>query len=165
MALNTYASYLGGANPLTIIAATTGRLRALAARIGTGSLNAAPAPGKWSARDILCHLADSELVFGFRLRHTLADDHHVVQPFDQDRWARPYADLDAAAALAAFGAVRAWNLALLGVVGPGAFDRPVTHPERGDMTFRTVVETMAGHDLNHLAQLEPLASERGHASL
>ena len=53
-----------------------------------------PAPGKWSPHEILCHLADCELVFSFRIRQALAEDHHVIQPFDQEIWARNYAGYD-----------------------------------------------------------------------
>ena len=60
-------------------------------------------------------------------------------------------------ALATFSAVRRWNLMLIAAALPAAANRPVTHPERGLMTFQTLVDTMAGHDLNHLAQLQKLA--------
>jgi len=62
-------------------------------------------------------------------------------------------------ALAVFSAVRGWNLALLDAVSPEEFSKTLNHPERGDMTFQTVVETMGGHDLNHLRQLEAIASQ------
>jgi len=117
-----------------------------------------PAPGKWSAAQIVAHLADCELVFAFRLRQTLAEDSPVLQPFDQDKWAATYAGIPGAEALAVFSAMRTWNLRLLSSTWPAAAHRPVTHPERGTMTFQTIVETMAGHDLNHLGQLQRLAS-------
>jgi hypothetical protein len=63
-------------------------------------------------------LADCELAFAFRLRQALAEPHHVIQPFDQDAWSKPYSSLDGKAALAAFSAIRRWNLALLETVGP-----------------------------------------------
>jgi uncharacterized damage-inducible protein DinB len=114
-----------------------------------------PAPGKWSIRQILCHLADCELVFGVRMRQALAEPHHVIQPFDQDAWARRYSsELTADAALDLFRAARNWNLALLKTVTADDSSKRLTHPERGQMTFQTLLETMAGHDLNHLAQLE-----------
>jgi hypothetical protein len=82
-----------------------------------------------------------------------------MQPFDQDRWAANYAAYEAGAALAVFSAVRGWNLALLRSLPAEAFTRIVSHPERGEMTFRTIVETMGGHDLNHLGQLEKAVSQ------
>jgi hypothetical protein len=97
------------------------------------------------------------MVFAFRLRQSLAEPYHVIQPFDQDAWAKPYAALDPRLALEMFGATRRWNLALLETVAPADFDKKLTHPERGEMTFQTVLETMAGHDLNHLGQIERIS--------
>jgi hypothetical protein len=96
------------------------------------------------------------LVFAFRLRQTLAEEHHVVQPMDQDKWAANYDAFGARAAPEVFTAVRKWNLALLAVVPPAVMSKPVTRPERGQMTFQVLIETMAGHDLNHLKQLESI---------
>ena len=155
--LNPYAKFLNGQEPLAVLPETPGRLKALAQKIGQGRITTSPAPGKWSPRDILCHLADCEIAFAFRLRQTLAEDHHVVQPFDQDRWATPYSTIDANEALATFSLLRRWNLLLIEGALPAHADKPVTHPERGAMTFSTIVETMAGHDLNHLGQLERMA--------
>ena len=159
MTLNPYARFVEGRDPRAVIAETAAKLAAVAEQLGPANLNTSPAPGKWSPREVLCHLADTELAFAFRLRQTLAEPHHVVQPFDQDQWAKPYAAIPAEAALAAFTAVRAWNLVLLGTVPAEAYSKPVSHPERGAMTFGTLVETMAGHDLNHLRQLEALARQ------
>ena len=156
--MNPYASFLAGRNPREVIAETAGRLAATVEKLGPEGLRRSPAPGKWPTAAILCHLADCETVFAFRLRQALAEERHVIQPFDQDRWAEQYPDADAALALAVFTAVRNWNLALLDRLSPEQFARTLNHPERGEMTFQTVVETMAGHDLNHLAQLEKIAS-------
>lgn len=157
-AANPYARFLGTDDPLVVIAATGERLEVLARAIGPERITAAPAPGKWSAREVLCHLADCEIAFGFRLRQTLAEDQHIVQPFDQEKWAATYSAFTAEEALAAFRSLRVWNLALIRASLPKAADKLVTHPERGDMTFLTIVETMAGHDRNHLGQLEILAA-------
>jgi uncharacterized damage-inducible protein DinB len=157
--MNPYASFLGDRDPLQVIAATAKQLSSLMDTIGPQRAEQAPAPGKWSAREILCHLADCELVFAYRLRQALAEDHHVIQPFDQDQWARNYATYTLAQALALFSAAREWNLALLRSVSPEAMEKQVTHPERGTMTFRTMVETMGGHDINHLRQVEAIAGK------
>jgi hypothetical protein len=155
---NPYAKFLGDRAPLEVIALTPVRLTALVERLGPPGLVRSLAPGKWQVREILCHLADCELVFAFRLRQALAEPNHVIQPFDQDLWAKPYAALDAHDALAVFSAARRWNVALLKTVAPEDFSRILSHPERGEMTFQTVVETMGGHDLNHLAQIETIAA-------
>jgi len=118
----------------------------------------APAPGKWSAREIVCHLADCEMVFAYRLRQAASQQHHVIQPFDQDEWAKVYSAYPAPAALMVFSAVRTWNLTFLKALPPETFAKTLNHPERGDMTFQVVVETMAGHDLNHLKQIEAIAA-------
>jgi len=155
--LNPYAVHLEGRDPRDVISSTPRRLQQLADRIGPDRIADAPAPGKWSARDILCHLADCEIVFAFRLRQTLAEDHHVIQPFDQNLWAHTYDKGDTTAALTTFAAVRAWNLALLTGVTPEQRRKRLTHPERGEMPFDAIVETMGGHDLNHVKQLERIA--------
>jgi hypothetical protein len=158
MAANPYASFLNRRQPLDAIAATAGRLHTLLADLGADRAESAPAPGKWSAREIVCHLADCEIVFAFRLRQALAEGYHVIQPFDQDRWAAMYGAFDAASALAVFTAVRNWNIRLIAAIPAEALNKKLTHPERGEMTFQVVVETMAGHDLNHLAQIERIAA-------
>jgi uncharacterized damage-inducible protein DinB len=155
--LNPYAKFLNGQDPMAVLPNTPGRLKALAQKIGQGRITTPPAPGKWSPREILCHLADCEIAFAFRLRQTLAEDHHTMQPFDQEKWAAPYAHVDANEALATFSLLRRWNLLLIEAALPEHAEKLVTHPERGTMTFSTIVETMAGHDLNHIGQLERIA--------
>jgi hypothetical protein len=156
--LNPYDKFLDGRPLDAILRATPGEITKLLETIGLEKSTLPPAPGKWSPAEIVAHLADCELVFAFRLRQTLAEYSPVLQPFDQDKWAATYAGIPAAEALAVFSAMRTWNLRLLSTTWPAAAHRPVTHPERGTMTFQTIVETMAGHDLNHLAQLQRLAA-------
>jgi uncharacterized damage-inducible protein DinB len=156
--MNPYAKFLGDRDPLAVTGDTPRELESAIKKLTPERVLAAPAPGKWSAREIACHLADCEVVFAFRLRQTLAEPNHIIQPFDQDKWAAVYGAYDAATAVAAFSATRRWNLLFLKSLPPEAFSTVVTHPERGTMTLRTVVETMAGHDLNHLAQIRALAS-------
>jgi hypothetical protein len=155
---NPYDSFLDGRPLDTILASTADEIANYLKGIGPNS-EKKPAPGKWSAAEIVCHLADCELVFGFRLRQTLAEDGPTIQPFDQDNWAAIYPGVPAAQALEAFSALRQWNLLMIRRALPAAAGRKMTHPERGTMTFQTVVETMAGHDLNHLGQLRRLADK------
>ena len=154
--LNPYAKFLDGRPLDTILTSTPSAIATLLETIGPQKSTAPPTPGKWSAAEILCHLADTEVAFGFRLRQTLAEDHHVLQPFDQEKWAATYHGVTARQALAAFTAMREWNLILIRNAPPTASQKTVTHPERGAMTFTTIVETMAGHDLNHIRQLQRL---------
>lgn len=156
--MNPYAKFLGDRDPFEVIADTPRALESAIKKLTLERAVAPPAPGKWSAREIACHLADCEVVFAFRFRQTLAGPNHIIQPFDQDKWAAVYGAYDASEAVAAFSATRRWNLLFLKALPPAAFSTVVTHPERGTMTLRTVVETMAGHDLNHLGQIRALAS-------
>ena len=156
--LNPYAKFLDGRPLDVILSATSHEIANKLQMIGPERISNPPAPGKWSPAEIVCHLADCEIAFSFRLRQTLAEDHHVLQPFDQEKWAAPYDGIAAKDALAAFTAMRIWNLKLIAKTLPGSASKPVTHPERGAMTFQTIVETMAGHDLNHIAQLKNIAS-------
>lgn len=160
MIANPYAVHVGTREPREVVETTVLELHRLAGRIGASRLTEPRAPGKWSARDILCHLADCEIAFAYRLRQTLSEDHHRIQPFDQDRWAIGYDRRTAEQALTTFEALRNWNIALLKAVTPKQLAKPVTHPERGEMTFATLVETMAGHDLHHMKQLEEIASRQ-----
>jgi len=134
----------------------------MAEQLGAAGLARSLAPGKWTARQIFCHLGDCEIAFGFRIRQALAEPDHVIQPFNQDEWARAYNSdsLSAAAAIEVFSVLRKWNLLLVNSLPQQVFSKPVTHPERGRMSFRTLIETMAGHDLNHLAQLHTLAQNQ-----
>ena len=158
MDLNPYARFLGEQDPIRVLTTTAERLRSLTANLSGAQINHVPAPGKWSVREMVAHLADCEVVLSFRLRQTLAEEHPVVQPFDQEIWAQRYAGYDLDTGLALFQTARNWNLRLLTTVTEADRHRPTTHPERGTMTFWTIVETMAGHDINHLRQLERLAT-------
>jgi hypothetical protein len=155
--MNPYASFLGDKNPSDVIAATAGTLKSIVGSLSEEQLNRTPAPGKWSIREVICHLADCEIVFAFRIRQTLAEPHHVIQPFDQDIWAKAYPACTVQAALATFTAVRDWNMALVRSLSAEALNKPVSHPERGTMILQTVIETMGGHDINHLKQIEGIA--------
>jgi uncharacterized damage-inducible protein DinB len=163
MELNPYAKFLEGRDPIPVLFATPEHLRTLTAPLSPDQIEHQPGPGKWSIREIIAHLADCEIAFSFRLRQTLApapdEPHAIIQPFDQDAWARRYAAYDLLSAIDLFRAARNWNLHLIGTLTEADRHRPTTHPERGTMTFWTIVETMAGHDITHLQQLERLAAQ------
>src|SRR5262249_59835496 len=126
--MNPYASFLGDRDPLVVIESTSRRLSDIVAALPAGRVEWRPAPGKWNAREILCHLADCEIAFGFRLRQTLAEQDHVIQPFDQEKWAGMYGGLSARSALSAFSALREWNLALIGSTTEEGMSRKLNHP-------------------------------------
>lgn len=156
---NPYADFLGDQEPLKVLPVTARKIEAILEELGAERVDQAPAPGKWSAREIVCHLADCELVFAFRLRQTLAEPGHTIQPFDQEKWAAQYDCYDTRDALSTFHTTRNWNLALIRSLPPEALDTSVNHPERGTMNFRTIIETMGGHDINHLRQLAAIAKQ------
>jgi hypothetical protein len=158
MATNPYARFLGGRPPREVIDETAGHLKFLLERLGPTRAGESPAPGKWSARQIVCHLADCEIVFAYRLRQALTQEYHVIQPFDQDQWATLYDACDAPTALSVFTAVRNWNVRLITGMSRADLEKKLNHPERGEMNVQVVVETMAGHDLNHLGQIEAIAA-------
>lgn len=152
MSVNPYAYAAAGKDPLALIAETPVKLEQIVAAMSPEQLESRPAPGKWNTREILAHLADCEIAFSFRLRQARAGAGEI-QPFDQDAWARPYTVYPAEVALKTFATLRAWNLAFLSNLTEEEKQLPAHHPERGDMTLWTIVETMAGHDRHHLAKL------------
>ena len=149
---------LGDRPMLESLGHTAKRIEGIAGTLDAGRMERTYAPGKWTARQILAHLADAEVGIGFRLRQALAEENHAAQPFDQDLWATRYTGLDGATALRSFVALRAWNLALIRSLTPQDLERPYVHGERGPESVGLIVKMLAGHDLNHLAQLEQIAA-------
>ncbi len=141
-------------DPIEVLQATPGRLSEIVDGMSAAALDEPYAPGKWSRRDVLAHLADVELATAWRLRQTVAVPgiEHVL--YDQDVWAERYGRLDPALALEAFRAVRAWNLAWLAGLTLQDWLAEAVHPERGPESVDQMVRYLAGHDLNHLVQLE-----------
>src|ERR1700729_836271 len=93
--LNPYAKFIDSRPIPEILASTPATLEELTEAIGADRQAVAPAPGKWTPAEILSHLADCEIAFGFRLRQTLAVENHVIQPFDQEKWAATYPGITA----------------------------------------------------------------------
>ena len=147
---------LGDRESLASLDASTQRVEAVFRKLGEAGLSKSYGPGKWTGKQVLAHLADAEMAIGFRVRQVLSQDDHTIQPWDESAWARRYTDVDAGAALSAFLALRQWNLGLLRGLSPADLEREAVHPERGPETLGTIVRLLAGHDLNHLAQLESL---------
>jgi hypothetical protein len=123
-----------------------------------------PDPGKWCILEILGHLSDIEIVYGYRLRQMLADERPVIAPMDQDAWAKNlgYLETPAPELVALYGLNRHHNLRLLRRLKPGDLRKSAFHPEtKSDVTVATLVERMAGHGASHLAQIEKLRKEAG----
>lgn len=149
-----YIGALGTRDPQQVIAETPLRLARVLEALTPEQVEAQPAPGKWSVREIVAHLADCEVVWSWRLRQVLGEEHATIQPFDQDAWSRVYAAYSLTQARVCFDALRAWNVAFVGALSEADKRRPVTHPERGEETLWNIVQIMAGHDLHHLERLE-----------
>jgi DinB superfamily len=147
---------LGDRNPLEALEANSKRVETVARRLGEAGLSRSYGPGKWTGKQILAHLADAEIGIGFRVRQVLSEENHRIQPWDEGAWARRYTDVDVESALASYLASRRWNLSLLRGLSAQDLEREAFHPERGPEKLGTVVRVLAGHDLNHLAQLERL---------
>lgn len=115
-----------------------------------------PAPGKWSVAEILAHLADAEVAIGWRMRQILSSDGIALEAFDQDAWANAfhYGKRDPKVSLAAYTAARHANLVLLKSVPRSAWENHGMHSERGRETVAHMVKLTAGHDLNHIQQIE-----------
>jgi uncharacterized damage-inducible protein DinB len=113
-------------------------------------------PGKWSIRHVLQHLADSELVWGWRLRLVLAQDRPRITGYDQDLWAERlgYEHADPLQAADDFATLRDANLRLLSHVGPAELERTGVHEERGEESIAHMMRLYAGHDLLHLDQID-----------
>lgn len=122
------------------------------------SLAAHPIPGKWSAREIVHHLADSETQSALRLRKLLAEEFPVIQGYDQDRFAilLRYNTRDMAPALEAFRAARATTLQLIGTMTEEDWKLKGWHTEFGVYTADLWLEIYAAHAHNHAAQIRRL---------
>src|SRR5690606_29130053 len=138
------------------MAPTPAPLRDAVAGVDDDALRRPEAPGKWSVVEVAQHLADSELVFGYRIRMTAAHDRPAIQGYDQDLWATDlrYADVRLEDALADFEALRAMNLRLLRALPEASWERVGLHAERGEESVRQLTRLMAAHDLVHLRQIE-----------
>ena len=147
-----------GQDGLTVLGQTAGRLKVLLDSTAPEKWRQRPAPGRWSAAEVLAHLADVEIVSGWRLRSVLASNGTPLQAFDQDTWAEAfkYSDVDPAESLRTFTAGRASLLSLLNRVDPSRLTHHGMHAERGRETITHLIQLYAGHDINHLKQIESL---------
>jgi hypothetical protein len=153
---------LKGQAPLKIQAATPKKLGRLIGRATAVKLRKRPAPGKWSATEILAHLADCEIVTGWRMRQILGAPGTPIQPFDQDAWAAAghYEKRDPHKSLEQFRSAREGNLLLLKSLTPEQWKHHGMHAERGVETIEHITCMMAGHDLNHTQQVERIVAAK-----
>lgn len=117
-----------------------------------------PRPGKWSPRDILAHLADVEVLWGFRIRLVLGQNGVPLIGMDQDVWAKRYRRVDPRVAAASFVALRRANLELIDGLRPADLRRWGQHTQFGRLTIARMIALLAGHDVNHSRQIEAILS-------
>jgi DinB superfamily len=154
---NPYAADLGDLDVIKALTEGASRIRAIVDQLTPAQMAASYAPGKWTAAQLLVHLAQCEFAFGSRVRMALTDDAYVVQPFDQDAWLLREAGTDGRVAFWAYFAMRHFNLQLFTTLSPEDRRRPLTHPERGPMIVEWILEALAGHERHHLAHFEIIA--------
>jgi len=147
---------LEGRDPLQVLESTPGVIAARLAGRSPEQLQAPPAPSKWSVAQIMAHLSEAELVISFRIRLVLGANGTPIQAFDQDAWATRYAHMPVADSLEVFRVVRAANVALLRSLSAEQWEQYGMHSERGKESVAQIVRMAAGHDLNHLKQLEAI---------
>jgi hypothetical protein len=147
---------VGGQNPMKVQAATAAKLARLLKKPSPAKLRKRPAPGKWSPAEIVAHLADVEIVIGWRVRSILAAPGTPVQAYDQDAWvvSGHYEKRDPRKCLEQFRILRDANLALYKTLSPEQWKLFGLHSERGQETVEHIVRMLAGHDLNHLEQID-----------
>jgi hypothetical protein len=147
---------VGGAEPLSVLRETPGAAARAVEGLSGAQLRKPEAPGKWSIAQVLQHLADSDLVWGWRVRLILAQDRPTLTGYDQDLWAERlhYADADPQEALEQLRVLRRGNLALIARATPEDLKRVGVHSERGEESVGYLCGLYAGHDLLHLRQID-----------
>ena len=151
-----------GKDPLKTQSATSKKLANLVKRAAPSKLRKRPAQDKWSVAEILAHLADTEIVVGWRIRSILGAPGTPIQAFDQDAWAAAgnYAKRDPRKSIEQFRAVRDANLALYKALSPEQWGHFGMHAERGEESLQRILHMMAGHDTNHILQIERILAPK-----
>ncbi len=154
--------YVAGRDPVKLQAAAAAKLAKLLKHVTPAKARKRPAPGKWSIAEIMAHLADTEFAVGWRLRVVVGQPGGQLQSFEQDDWAAAmrYEKRDPRKSLEHFRAVREANIALLKSLTPDDWKKSAMHPERGELTVRAIAEMTAGHDINHISQIERILAAK-----
>jgi hypothetical protein len=154
--------YIEGKEPLAVQAATAERLDRLLKSMSAHELRKRPAPEKWSVSEIIAHLADGEIVGAFRMRFILGSPGSPVVAYDQDKWVTSghYDKRDPQKSVELFRVVREANLALVESLKPEQWKDCGMHSERGQESIERIVRMFAGHDINHLQQIEKILARK-----
>ena len=148
--------YVEGKEPLAVQAATAEKLERLIEGVPTSELRNRPAADKWSVSEIVAHLDDAKIVTGFRIRMILGTPGAAIAAYDADSWVTSghYEKRDPRKSVEQFRVFREANLALLESLTPEQWKHYGMHSERGQETMELIVRMAAGHDINHLQQIE-----------
>ena len=151
-------AFVGEDDPMDILTEAPAQLSALVTSIGAEVRTRRPDARTWSINQIAAHMADTELVSGYRLRMILSLDGVPLQPFNQDHWAETfkYEACDALESARLYSAYRHGTLRVLRLADPVRFDHHGKHPERGIETVHHLLRLYAGHDRNHLSQIQQI---------
>jgi DinB superfamily len=151
-----------GKDPLKAQAAAAKTLDRLVKRAPASKLRKRPAPHKWSVGEIIAHMADAEIVIGWRIRSILGAPGTPIQTYDQDAWAAAgfYAKRDPRKSLEQFRAVRDANLAFYKSLTPEQWKYFGMHAERGEESLERIARMIAGHDINHILQIERILAPK-----
>jgi DinB family protein len=154
--------FVEGKQPLKVQAATPKKLASLIKGVPAGKLRKRPAPEKWSIAEIVAHLADTEIVGGWRMRAILGAPGTPIMAFDQDAWVNAchYSKRDPRKDVEQFRVLREANLALLKSLTPEQWKHFGMHSERGEETIEHITRMFAGHDLNHIQQIERILAPK-----
>jgi uncharacterized damage-inducible protein DinB len=147
---------VAGQDPVESQSATNKKLARLIDGVSIAKLRERPASDKWSVAEILAHLADVEIVIGWRIRSILGAPGTPVQAYDQDAWltAGHYEKRDPAKSVELHRVLREANLELLKSLSPEQWKHYGQHAERGQESIEHIVRMVAGHDINHIRQIE-----------
>jgi DinB family protein len=154
---------LGQRDPLVTMPELPSAVAKLVTGLDDTQLRRPEKPGKWCVIEVVQHLADTEIVYGYRVRKTLAAPGTTIAGYDQDAWARTlrYGTVDLEIALQQLRALRTANLRLLGSLSPAEWERAGMHSERGLESVRQVSRLVAGHDFVHLNQIARIKTAIG----
>ena len=154
---NPYAADLGSLDPLDALGQTPQQIRTLVGGWTDEQFERTYAPGKWSARRILVHLAQTEFALGTRARYALTQPGYAAQAFSQDDWMPLDDRTDARTALDAYTSLRRLTMYMWRSLSEDQWKRTFSHPEYGELDVRWIAAQMAGHDIHHLRQFELIA--------
>ncbi len=153
--------HVEGRDAIKVQRATPAKLKKLIHGLAPKELKWKPAPEKWSIAEIIAHLADVEIVASWRMRSVLGANGTAIQPFDQDAWASvfQYGKRDVKQSLEVFHVLRENNLTMLKALPRESWDNYGMHAERGKETVAHLARMFAGHDTNHILQVESIAAQ------